>query len=105
MTAPQSIGPAHRATSSRRPTPYRRHNCSRNHRTHLAAAKCIWKRATWILGNGPHAIVARCRPGVTTVTLHHNPETALEALDAIDYLGCGGVCCGRHQHILIAVTA
>lgn len=38
---------------------YRGHNCDRRHRTWTTHARCIWPRAEWIHGNGPHATLAR----------------------------------------------
>lgn len=74
---------------------YRRHNCTRRHRTYRTFAKCIWPRAHWISGNGPYAVAAHCRG--TTVTLHADLETAEAALRAIDGGGCGGRCKRHHK--------
>ncbi|MEU5624243.1 hypothetical protein [Streptomyces tendae] len=83
---------------------YRRHNCTRTHRTWTTLAKCIWPRATWIHGNGPYASVARCGRG-TTVQLCTSPEDAQEMKDAIDSTGCGGRCMRRHELIQLTRTA
>lgn len=74
---------------------YRRHNCTRRHRTHRTFAKCIWPRAVWISGNAPLAVIAYCRD--TTITLHHDLESARDALAVIDSTGCGGRCSRHHK--------
>jgi hypothetical protein len=77
---------------------YRRHNCTRTHRTYTTHAKCIWPRALWIHGNGPYASVARCGRG-TTIQLSQNTEDATAAKELIDNHGCGGLCQRRHELI------
>jgi hypothetical protein len=77
---------------------YRRHYCERVHRTPRTMAKCIWgRRAAWIVGEGPYAVLAWCR--VLTVTLHATHNDALGAKRAIDLSACGGRCTGRHEII------
>lgn len=76
-------------------TTYRRHNCTRRHRTFGALARCIWPRAAWISGEGAFVVVAHCR--VTTVTLHADVEAAQSALDTIDGGSCGGRCSRHHK--------
>ena len=61
-------------------------------------ARCIWRRAVWIEGDGPYACVAYCGRG-TTVSLHETVEQARAAMREIDRLGCGGFCIGRHRVI------
>jgi hypothetical protein len=80
---------------------YRSHNCTANHRTHRAMAKCIWKRAEWITGDGPYALLAHCR--VLTVTLHQRPETAEAGRQTIDETACGGACYGKHEIIQLVL--
>lgn len=80
---------------------YRRHNCIRQHRTFRTFARCIWPRAVWIAGNGPYAVVAYC--GVTTITLHADPDAAQEALATIDATGCGGRCSRHHKLIRLEI--
>lgn len=84
---------------------YRRHNCTRTHRTYTTLAKCIWPRALWIHGNGPYASVARCGRG-TTVALYPNAQDAHDAKALIDNTGCGGLCQRRHEviHLIRAET-
>jgi hypothetical protein len=77
-------------------TTHRRHNCTRNHRTYKAAAKCIWRKAEWITGEGPYAVLAYC--SVLTITLHATIESADEALYVIGDTGCGGKC--RRDHTI-----
>jgi hypothetical protein len=76
---------------------YRRHCCERSHRTYRTLAKCIWRRAAWIAGEGPFALLAWCR--ALTVTLHATHDDALEAKRTIDLSACGGRCTGRHEII------
>jgi hypothetical protein len=80
---------------------YRRHGCERRHRTYLTLAKCIWRRAGWIAGEGPFAVLAWCR--VLTVTLHATHDGALESKRIIDLSACGGRCTGRHEIIRLQV--
>ena len=81
---------------------YRRHNCTRRHRTYSTFARCIWPRAAWVLGEGPYAVVAYCK--VTTVTLHPDLDAARGALDFIGDFGCGGRCTRRHKLIRLEPT-
>lgn len=76
---------------------YRRHNCTRNHRTWRALAQCIWPRTEWINGNGKYATVAYCH--VLTIMLHQTLDDAAAALHAINDTGCGGRCNNRHEII------
>ena len=78
---------------------YRRHYCTRQHRTDKTLARCIWPKAEWIAGDGPYASVAYCR--VLTVELHATADAAREALRIIDGHACGGRCYGRHELIRI----
>jgi hypothetical protein len=74
---------------------YRRHYCDRTHRTYRTLAKCIWRRAEWIAGDGPYATLAHCR--VLTVELHTTEAAARQALARIDEWGCGGRCYRDHD--------
>jgi len=77
---------------------YRRHDCTRRHRTYATLARCIWgRRAAWVMGEGPFATLAWCR--TLTVSLHRTLEAATEAKGYIDSTSCGGVCTGRHEII------
>ncbi len=80
---------------------YRRHSCTRTHRTYRTMAQCIWPRAVWIIGNGEFASVAWCR--ALTIQLHHTLEAAEEAKAAIDSTGCGGACRGDHEIVRLAL--
>jgi len=82
---------------------YRRHYCERRHRTYRTLAKCLWPRALWIVGEGPYATLAWCPRGLT-VELHRTREAAEEAKACIDVTGCGGLCQGRHEIIILART-
>lgn len=77
---------------------YRRHNCTRTHRTWTTFAKCIWPRALWIHGDGAYASVARCGRG-TTVQLCQTTADAHEMKQLVDDTGCGGLCQRRHEVI------
>ncbi len=79
---------------------YSRHNCQRKHQSFAALAKCIWRRAEWISGNGAYATLAHCR--VLTVELHQTLDTARQAKAAIDSTACGGRCYGRHELVQLA---
>lgn len=88
---------------------YKRHNCTRSHRTFAAFAKCVWPRATSISGEGEWATIASCRPGTWQVELHATERKAREALALIRGSGCGGACrlgaaeaAGRHKLIRLA---
>ena len=78
---------------------YRRHYCEKAHRTYRTTAKCLWKRAAWITGEGPYASVANCR--ALTVILYTTAEDAQKAKQFIDNVGCGGQCHKRHEIIKI----
>jgi len=74
---------------------YRDHRCGRQHRAWPALARCIFRGAGWIAGDGPFAVVSGC--GVTSVTLHHDAATAARSLATIDATGCGGRCVRHHD--------
>lgn len=74
---------------------YRRHNCQAKHRTYATTAKCMFRRAAWIDGTGPIALLAWC--DVLTVTLHQDLESAEKSRSFIDDLACGHACTRRHE--------
>lgn len=76
---------------------YREHPCSARHRTYNKMGRCIWRRAAWVVGDGPYATLAHCR--TLTVMLHATSEDARHAKAFIDKFGCGGMCSGRHEII------
>ncbi len=78
---------------------YRQHNCTKNHRTYRTTAQCIWKRAEWVTGEGPYAVLAHCR--VLTLTLHDTAEKAEASKAVIDSTACGGMCSGRHEVVQV----
>ncbi|WFR71419.1 hypothetical protein P9209_20865 [Prescottella defluvii] len=80
---------------------YRWCGCGGNHPTYRSWAVCAWPSAAWITGDGRYAVVARCRRGALTVTLHAALTAAQAAFDRVGRTGCGGVCCGRHDLIQI----
>lgn len=69
---------------------YRRHNCSSQHRTARTFAKCVFRRAAWMVGDGPYALIAWCQ--VPTVSLWDTYEDALSSKRVIDEFGCGHAC-------------
>ena len=78
-------------------TVYRGHYCETNHRTYKAFAKCIWKGALWITGQGPYALVAPCGAG-TSVSLHKDATHAETVKGHLDKTYCGGYCVpDRHR--------
>lgn len=78
---------------------YRRHNCTKAHRSPRTMARCVWRRAIWIHGNGHFACVAYCGRG-TSVLLCPTIEAARGAKAAIDNAGCGGFCSARGHEIV-----
>ena len=77
---------------------YHRHYCERAHRRYLPAGKCIWRRAAWVDGEGPFAVVAWCDP--LTVSLWAELEKAQRALVNLDSsIGCGHGCVSDHELI------
>lgn len=68
---------------------YRQHGCER-HRTFQTIAKCMFKRAAWIHGEGEYALISWCRP--ITISLYDDEVDALDAHLALADLGCGGRC-------------
>jgi hypothetical protein len=54
-----------------------------------------WRRARWIDGNGPFALLAHCE--VLTVTLHETLEEAEKDKAAIKRTGCGARCLNAHE--------
>lgn len=83
---------------------YRRHNCHTNHRLYSRMARCIWRRAHWITGEGPFASVSYCPSGpyrrAITVELHETLEEAQLAKLGIDQAGCGGRCSKSNHDIV-----
>jgi hypothetical protein len=78
---------------------YRRHNCSRRHRTYRTLANCIWPRAAWVQGDGAYASLAHCH--VLTVWLYDTLEEAEHAKWFIDWHGCGGKCSNHHEIVCL----
>ena len=63
-----------------------------------AMAKRRWKKAEWIDGEGPYAVLAHCR--VLSISLHETQEAAEKSKQAIDRYGCGGDCSPAYHHIV-----
>ncbi len=77
--------------------------CGRRHVSWHTLARCRWRRAVWVAGEGRYASVSLCGHSVgrgrmvyTTVELHPTRESAERAKAIIDRLGCGGRCCRDH---------
>ena len=66
-----------------------------------AKARKWWRKADWIQGDGPFAVLAPCR--VLTVTLWETRAGAEEAKKSIDKAGCGGKC-NPWQHKIIDMS-
>ena len=79
---------------------YSRHYCSRTHRSYNALARCIWRKAEWISGNGEYASLAHC--GVLTVELHKTLESVQKAKAVIDNSACGHRCVRDHEIVRLA---
>lgn len=79
---------------------YRKHNCTAKHHRYETFAKCIWRRAAWVTGEGPYVTVTHCT--ALTVMLHPTIDDARQALKFIDDLGCGHAC--RKDHDLIRLV-
>lgn len=71
------------------------HRCPRQHRSYRALAKCLWPKAIWIEGEGPHASVTWC--GGITVQLHETACDLWSCLAAGQF--CGARCKGIHGHV------
>jgi hypothetical protein len=86
------------------PKLYRWHGCTRQHRTYAALAKCTWRNAIWISGEGAYALVGFCpRAGVHASRWGRACVMLFESLDearegwARAYLDeCTGYCCRDH---------
>lgn len=81
---------------------YRRHGCTRRHRTYRTLATCMLPTAAWIVGEGPFAVIAWC--GTPTVSLHRDESDARQAFDFIDAHGCGGRCTRHHEIVRLERT-
>ena len=82
---------------------YRQHNCTKRHRTHFTMAKCVWRKALWVSGDGPFASVSYCPHmpygRAITVELHQTSEAAQQAKARIDDTHCGNRCQKDHELI------
>lgn len=78
---------------------YRQHRCTRRHRTVNAFMRCAIRRAVWVDGEGPYALIAWCR--VPSVTLWPEYVDAVESKRSIDRYACGGMCVGRHEIVRV----
>lgn len=68
----------------------RRCRCQRRHRSWRAFARCYFRGAAWVTGDGPFACISYCK--APTVTLWPTHEEATDAKDFIDRIACGGFC-------------
>lgn len=78
---------------------YRRHHCSRAHRTAETFLRCAIRGTAWIEGDGEFALVAWCRQ--PTITLFGDPAGAETQLRTLNATGCGGRCIARHEVIAV----
>lgn len=79
--------------------PWRRHNCNRNHRTWNKLAGCMVRNAD-VCGEGPYARVAWCRTSTPVIRLYQTKDAAVATLED----GCGGVCHGNHEVVVLVRT-
>lgn len=75
------------------------HDCPVRHQHTRAFARCLWPRAVWISGSGPHALLAHCPP--LTISLWSDLQAAQQAKWLIDATGCGHACRGTHEIIYL----
>lgn len=78
-------------------------SCGRRHKAWRTLAKCRWKKAIWVEGDGRWASVSLCPHSVgfnryqaTTVQLYDDRDEASRAKDRIDRLACGNSCSRQH---------
>jgi hypothetical protein len=65
---------------------------------YVRAARKTWRRAIWVIGDGPYASVSRCPPGAT-VMLFGTMAEAEVVTGFIDSTGCGENC--RRDHLTV----
>ena len=66
-------------------------------------ARKLWgKEAAWIDGDGPFALLARCR--TLTVTLWGTRDEAERQKSIIDGTGCGDACNRAHEIVDMSVS-
>src|SRR5262245_64686770 len=77
--------------------------CGRRHRTYRQAARCRWRDALWVEGEGRWASVSLCPheenfvpKRAVTVELYASREEALAAKARIDRGFCGNACRRLH---------
>lgn len=75
------------------------HRCPRQHKSYQALAQCLWPRALWIEGEGPHASVTWC--GGLTVVLAGTPYEAWRWLAGGQY--CGSRCQSVHALLRLSL--
>lgn len=76
-------------------TTYRAHRCRRRHKLYRAMARCIWKRAWIITGEGP--FVMRCCGPNPDLWLFETEVSAVYAGKLFDRCRCGPYCKPPHQ--------
>lgn len=77
--------------------------CRVRHRTHTTLAKCIYRYAVWVYGDGPYASLAYCNQ--LSVELHPTLEGAQAAKQQIDRTGCGHACHRDHRIVYLDLEA
>ena len=78
---------------------YRRHYCGSAHRYYRTAAACIWRKALWISGDGPYALLAWC--GDLTISLHPTRARAEATMIGLADKACGSRCYNEHELIIL----
>ncbi len=71
------------------------HRCGRIHRGYQSLAECTWPDATYIVGDGAYAVLARC--DLFTVALYETSAEARRRKQRFDERGCGRTCEGHHE--------
>lgn len=65
------------------------------HRTRNAEARCLYRYAAWVSGEGRWATLAGC--GVLTIKLHRTENEARLALGFLHAYGCGHRCAKKSR--------
>ena len=74
---------------------FRHDGCPVRHRSWRTLAGCIWRRAEYVTGDGPWALLTLCPP--LEVSLHQTEEEAVSMRQMLDRCGCCGSCVGMHR--------
>lgn len=80
---------------------YRRHNCSRTHRSAKTFMACAIPHHAWIRGDGPYAVISWCH-NQPTISLWDSLAEADRSKAFIDNTRCGGKCSYRHELVMVS---